>query len=91
MTVKEIAEKANVGTWKVYYIREKLNLTRLPTVEEVKAYSGKVGRPRKGENRSVYLMSGTINDVLRKLELLKECYGGNATIKYIIDKESEYE
>ncbi len=50
MTAKEIAEKANVKLWKVYYIARKLE--RLPTVEEVKNYKGKVGRPfkYKGEN-----------------------------------------
>lgn len=91
MTVKEISQKTNVPEWKIYYIREKLNLDRNPTVEEVEQYRGKVGRPKKGERRSVYLMRGTINDVLLQLELLKKHYGGGATVKYIIEKECEYE
>lgn len=90
MTAKEIAQKAGVNVWKVYYIGEKLNLGRLPTVEEVKEYRGKVGRPKKGENRLVYLTRGKIDDVLLELEYLKRHYGGNATIKYVIEKESEY-
>lgn len=90
MTAKEIAEKAGVNVWKVYYIGEKLNLGRLPTVEEVKQYRGKVGRPRKRENRLVYLTSGKIDDVMLELKCLKKHYGGNATIKYVIEKEREY-
>ena len=44
----EIAEKCGVKVWKVYYVGSKLNLDRLPTVEEVINYRGQVGRPFKG-------------------------------------------
>ena len=37
-----------VKVWKVYYVGSKLNLDRLPTVEEVLNYRGQVGRPFKG-------------------------------------------
>lgn len=90
MNAKEIAEKAGVNVWKVYYIGEKLNLGRLPTVEEVKQYRGKVGRPKKHNNKLFYLTSGKIDDVMLELKCLKDHYGGNATIKYVIEKESEH-
>jgi hypothetical protein len=46
----EIAEKCGVKVWKVYYVRQKLKLDRLPTVEEVLTYKGQVGRPLKDVN-----------------------------------------
>lgn len=46
----EIAEKCGVKVWKVYYVRQKLKLDRLPTVEEVLNYHGQVGRPLKDVN-----------------------------------------
>lgn len=46
----KIAEKCGVKVWKVYYVRQKLKLDRLPTVEEVLAYKGQVGRPLKDIN-----------------------------------------
>ena len=91
MQAKEIAEKAGVNVWKVYYVAERLNLGRLPTVEEVQKYSAKVGRPKKGERRSLYLTRGTIDEVMLQLKHLRNQYGGNASIKYIIEKESQYE
>ncbi len=47
MTIKEIAEMANVPKWKVYYICKRLG--RVPTVEEVRDYKAdkSVGRPIK--------------------------------------------
>lgn len=91
MDAKKIAEEANVNLWKVYYVAERLNLGRLPTVEEVKQYSAKLGRPKKGERRNIYLMRGTIDEVMAQLKHLKKHYGGNATIKYIIEQESKYD
>lgn len=45
MTVKELAEKANVTESRVYQIAKRLG--RLPTVEEVESRKGKRGRPQK--------------------------------------------
>ena len=47
MTVKELAEKADVTARRVYQLAKKLG--RLPTVEEIKARKGKRGRPKKYE------------------------------------------
>lgn len=47
MTVKEIAEEANVTERRVYQIAKKLG--RLPTVAEVESRKGKRGRPKKYE------------------------------------------
>lgn len=47
MNVKQIAEKAGVKVARVYYIKDRLG--RLPTVEEVKNYRAKAGRPPKYE------------------------------------------
>lgn len=44
MTVKEIAEKANVSERRVYQLAKKLG--RLPTVEEIEERKGKRGRPK---------------------------------------------
>lgn len=48
MTVQEIAEKANVSTARVYQIAKQIG--RLPTLEEVEARKGKMGRPKKYES-----------------------------------------
>lgn len=45
LTAKQIAEKSGKKIWKVYYLANKLG--RLPTVEELLAYKGKIGRPAK--------------------------------------------
>lgn len=47
MSVRQIAEKANVTEKRVYYIKDRIG--HLPTVEEVKNYAPerKRGRPRK--------------------------------------------
>jgi hypothetical protein len=45
-----LAEECGVKVWKVYYVRQKLKLDRLPTVEEVLTYKGQVGRPLKDIN-----------------------------------------
>jgi hypothetical protein len=50
MNANEIAKKCGVKVWKVYYVRQKLKLDRLPTVEEVLTYKGQVGRPLKDVN-----------------------------------------
>lgn len=48
MTVKEIAEQANVPRWKVYHIRKQIE--KVPTVDEVLNYHWKkAGRPIKYE------------------------------------------
>lgn len=47
MTVKEIAEQANVPRQRVYYILRKLG--RVPTVDEVLNYPDHRGRPIKYE------------------------------------------
>lgn len=47
MTVKEIAEQANVPRWKVYHIRKQIG--KVPTVDEVRNYHRKAGRPIKYE------------------------------------------
>lgn len=47
MTIKELAEQANVTERRVYQIAKKLG--RTPTLEEVKERKGKRGRPRKYE------------------------------------------
>lgn len=52
MNANDIAKNANVKVWKVYYVRQKLNLNRLPTVEEVIAYKGQVGRPFKKQTKT---------------------------------------
>lgn len=49
---KEIADLSGVKLWKVYYVGAKLNLDRLPTVEEIKNYKGQVGRPFKGASNA---------------------------------------
>lgn len=43
MTVKELAKKSECKLWKVYHLRKKLG--RLPTVDELKNYNKKRGRP----------------------------------------------
>lgn len=45
MTVRELAEEANVTEARVYQIAKRLG--RLPTVAEIKARKGKRGRPKK--------------------------------------------
>jgi sugar-specific transcriptional regulator TrmB len=45
MTVKELAELANVTERRVYQIAKKLG--RLPTLEEIEERKGKRGRPKK--------------------------------------------
>jgi hypothetical protein len=57
MRIKDIAKEVGVPLWKVYYIINKLNLDRIPTVKEVKDYienPPKKGRPikytQKGDN-----------------------------------------
>lgn len=45
MTVKELAEEANVTQRRVYQLAKELG--RLPTVEELKERKGKRGRPKK--------------------------------------------
>lgn len=45
MTVKDLAEKANVSESRVYQIAKKLG--RLPTVAEINERKGKKGRPKK--------------------------------------------
>jgi soluble P-type ATPase len=45
MTVKELAETANVTERRVYQLAEKLG--RLPTVDELMSRKGKRGRPKK--------------------------------------------
>jgi predicted transcriptional regulator len=45
MTIKELAEKANVTERRVYQLAKKLG--RLPTVEEIESRKGKRGRPKK--------------------------------------------
>ena len=47
MTVKELAEQANVTERRVYQLAKRLG--RLPTVEEIESRKGKRGRPRKYE------------------------------------------
>ena len=47
MTVKELAEKANVTESRVYQLAKILG--RLPTLEEIEERKGKRGRPRKHE------------------------------------------
>ena len=47
MTVKQLAESANVTERRVYQIAKQLG--RLPTVEEIEARKGKRGRPKKYE------------------------------------------
>lgn len=47
MTVKELAEKANVTESRVYQLAKILG--RLPTLEEIEERKGKRGRPRKYE------------------------------------------
>lgn len=47
MTVKELAEQANVTERRVYQIAKKLG--RLPTVAEIEARKAKRGRPKKYE------------------------------------------
>lgn len=48
MTVKELAEKANVTERRVYQMAKRLG--RLPTLEEIEARKGKRGRPKKYES-----------------------------------------
>ena len=43
LTAKQLSEITGKKLWKVYYVARKLN--RLPTVEELLTYKGKVGRP----------------------------------------------
>lgn len=45
MTVKELAEQANVTERRVYQIAKKLG--RLPTLYEIESRKGKRGRPKK--------------------------------------------
>lgn len=45
MNVKQIAEKAGVSTKRVYYIKDRIG--HLPTVDEVKSYAPKRGRPSR--------------------------------------------
>lgn len=45
MTVKELAEQANVTERRVYQIAKKLG--RLPTIDEIESRKGKRGRPKK--------------------------------------------
>lgn len=45
MTVKELAEQANVTQRRVYQIAKKLG--RLPTLDEIESRKGKRGRPKK--------------------------------------------
>ena len=45
MTVKELAEQANVTERRVYQIARYLG--RLPTVKEIESRKGKKGRPKK--------------------------------------------
>lgn len=45
MTVKELAEQANVTERRVYQIAKKLG--RLPTLDEIESRKGKRGRPKK--------------------------------------------
>lgn len=47
MTVKELAEKANVTERRVYQLAKKLG--RMPTVSEILERKGKRGRPKKYE------------------------------------------
>lgn len=48
MTVKQLAEEANVTERRVYQIAKQLG--RLPTVSEIEARKGKRGRPKKYES-----------------------------------------
>ena len=48
MTVKELAEQANVTERRVYQMAKRLG--RLPTLEEIEARKGKRGRPKKYES-----------------------------------------
>ena len=48
--VNQLAQECGVKSWKIYYVRQKLRLDRLPTVEEVLTYKGQVGRPLKDMN-----------------------------------------
>lgn len=45
MTVKELAEQANVTERRVYQMAKKLG--RLPTLDEIESRKGKRGRPKK--------------------------------------------
>lgn len=45
MTVKDLAEQANVTERRVYQIAQRLG--RLPTIEEIEERKGKRGRPKK--------------------------------------------
>ena len=45
MTVKELAEQANVTERRVYQMAKKLG--RLPTIDEIESRKGKRGRPKK--------------------------------------------
>lgn len=47
MTVKELAEKANVAERRVYQLAKQLG--RLPTLQEIEERKGKRGRPKKYE------------------------------------------
>jgi hypothetical protein len=47
MTVKELAEEANVTERRVYQLAKKLG--RLPTIDELESRKGKRGRPKKYE------------------------------------------
>jgi hypothetical protein len=48
MTVRELAEEANVTERRVYQLAKKLG--RLPTLDEIESRKGKRGRPRKYED-----------------------------------------
>lgn len=58
MTVKEIAEQANVPRWKVYYVRDRLG--KVPTVDEVLNYHATKGRPIKYELKECENDKGTV-------------------------------
>jgi soluble P-type ATPase len=49
MTVKDLAEMADVTERRVYQLAQKIG--RLPTLEELESRKGKRGRPKKYEDR----------------------------------------
>lgn len=88
-TIKELAQMSGLSEARIRQIYRQLG-RRIPTLDYVMSRKGKPGaKSRKEKTSEMLKYFGTPEGFREFMEYLKEKYGAQATIKEIIEKESE--